>query len=171
MPYPNFGLAGQTNAFMSGQARLPYQFNLPRYGANLSQWSGNVSSLLGGQVPTDVSQLLQRQAAERGVATGSGGSPNANAAWLRALGLTSLGLQAQGAQQFTQQVAATPVPELWNPMSLYSSELELEQARLGTRGGAGGGGIGLTTAEDWSTPAETRVYGGYGINRSVNPWG
>lgn len=133
---PQFGLAGQTNSFMSGQAALPYRMNLPGYGANLQQATQNTGNLLRGQVPLDVLQQIQTAGAERGVATGSAGSPNANAAWLRALGLTSLGLQQQGQQNFSQQIADTPVPEIWNPMSLYVPQVlaqqELDAAIAGT---------------------------------------
>lgn len=134
--FPNFGLASQVNPFMSGQAALPYHMNLPGYQSLINQQSQNIGGLLRGQVPGDVQTLLQQQGAERGVAMGSPGSPNSNAAWLRALGLTSLGLQKEGAGQLSQVRADTPVPELWNPMSLYVPQLlaqqELDAARAGT---------------------------------------
>ena len=91
MPYPfsppqiNYGMANQANTFMQQQARLPYQFNLPNYGGMLGQRSKNIGGLLKGEVPTDVLQQIQQSGAERGVATGMPGSPNANASWLRAL--------------------------------------------------------------------------------------
>lgn len=142
-PVPRWGLAGQTNNFMAGQAPLALQRNLPNYQANIAQRGANTNSLLRGQVPGDVVQQIQQTGAERGVATGSPGSPNANAAWLRALGLTSLGLQQQGSQQLSQSIADTPQPELWNPMSLYQSQLasfdELQAAEAGA--GVGGGGL------------------------------
>lgn len=123
------------NRFMSRQATLPYQMNLPGYQGLIGQRSSNIGGLLRGQVPTDVQQTIAQAGAERGVATGSPGSPNANAAWLRALGLTSLGLQQQGAQQLGAAIEQTPVPEIWNPIELYLSQLksreELEAARYG----------------------------------------
>ena len=116
-PTVNYGLANQANAFMQTQARMPYAFNLPNYGAMVGQRSKNVTGLLKGQVPTDVVEQIQQRGAERGVATGMPGGPNANAAWLRALGLTSLDLQQQGSQQFTQALADTPVSPPYNPLS------------------------------------------------------
>ena len=107
---------------MSGQANLALSRGLPQYGRLASQSSQNILGLLRGQVPEDVTQQIQQRGAERGVAMGSPGSPNANAAWLRALGLTSLGLQQQGEQNLTGAVARTPIPELWNPLSLYVPE-------------------------------------------------
>ena len=139
MPYPfspptvNYGLANQANAFMQQQARMPYAFNLPNYGGMLSQRSKNIGGLLQGQVPTDVVEQIQQRGAERGVATGMSGGPNGNAAWLRALGLTSLGLQQQGSQQFTQAIADTPVSPLFNPLSQFipqeNAYAELQAAR------------------------------------------
>lgn len=55
---------------------------------------GIISDKLAGQVPADVEYLLAQQAAERGI---GGGSVNAD--YLRALGLTSLGLQREGASE------------------------------------------------------------------------
>jgi len=104
---------------MQQQARLPYQFNLPNYGAMTGQRSKNTLGLLSGQVPTDVLQQIQQRGAERGVATGMPGGPNANAAWLRALGLTSLGLQQQGSQQLSQSIQDTPVAPVFNPLSQF----------------------------------------------------
>lgn len=134
MPYPytftaspQYGTANSINQFMIGQSRLPYQWNLPLYGQNLLTQSRNTAALMRGEVPLDVVGQLQRRGAERGIAMGSPGSPNANSAWLRALGLTSLGLQQQGSQQFGQQLAATPIPELFNPASLYVPERKAEQ--------------------------------------------
>jgi hypothetical protein len=143
--YPQFGLAGQANRFMSQQAALPYNMNLPGYGSMVGQRSQNIGGLLRGQVPQDVQRNLLQAGAERGVGMGSPGSPNANAAWLRSLGLTSLGLQESGGKQLGEAIQQTPVPELWNPMELYMNQLksqeELEAAKAG-RGGRGGGGWG-----------------------------
>jgi hypothetical protein len=116
------GLAATINPFMTQQAALPYQTNLPGYQANISQRGTNVGSMLQGEVPIDVQRQMIQSTGERGVATGQPGSPNTNAAWLRALGLTSLGLQQQASQQLGESIAQTPVPEIWNPMSLYVPE-------------------------------------------------
>lgn len=138
---PDYGLASSTNAFMSGQAALPYHLNLPGYGQNTALRSANTTNFLRGQLPQDVINLIQQQGAERGVATGvRGDSPNANAAWLRALGLTSLGLMQQGSQQFSQEISDTPVPEIWNPLSLYVPERLAAQELAAAKSGAGSTG-------------------------------
>lgn len=90
------------------QAQANLSANLPGYTANLAQQSANVSDLLAGKISPSTINNMATAAAERGISVGSGG-PNANAAYLRALGLTTEGLQAQGAQQFAQQIASTPV--------------------------------------------------------------
>lgn len=112
-------LAQMTNQFMTGQALAPYLQNLPGYANMVGQRSQNTQQMLQGQLPDDVITQISQQAAQRGIAGGSPGSPNANADYLRALGLTSLDMMGQGSQQLTQSIADTPVPELWNPMSLY----------------------------------------------------
>lgn len=120
---PDYGLASTVNTFMSGQAALPYRMNLPGYSSNLGLRASNTRNFLRGQLPADVIQQIQQQGTERGVATGvRGDSPNANAAWRRSLGLTSLGLMGQGSQQLSQEIEDTPVPEIWNPLSLYIPE-------------------------------------------------
>jgi len=128
MATPNFGLANQVNQFMGQQVRAPYLANLPNYAGMVGQRSQNTTNLLRGEVPPDVLRQIQQRGAERGVSTGMTGGPNMNASWLQALGLTSLGLQQQGSKELTQSIADTPVPEPWNPISLYLAQLEQEQA-------------------------------------------
>lgn len=135
VPYKQ--LAELVNSFMTQQAVAPYIANLPDYTGMTQQRSANIGSQLAGQVSPSTTNLLAQRGAERGIGVGAGG-PNAAAAWLAALGLTSEGLQQQGQQNLSQAIADTPVPEIWNPMSLYVPEylanLELQAAR-----GSGGG--------------------------------
>lgn len=140
-PQVQFGLANQANQFMTQQAQLPFLRGLPGYASMLGQRSANTGSLLRGEVPQDVLEQLQQRGAERGVAMGSPGSPNANASWLRALGITSLGLQQQGSQQLSQGIADVPVPALWNPLELYTAQLKAQQELQQANAGAGGGGV------------------------------
>ena len=137
---PDYGLYNQVNSFMTGQAAMPFQRNLPGYSGLIGQRSLNVGGLLRGEVPADVQYLLQ-QGAERGVAMGSPGSPNANAAWLRALGLTSLGLKQEGNKQLGEAIGQTPVPQIANPIDLYlaqmKAQMELQAAQAGRGGGSG----------------------------------
>jgi hypothetical protein len=116
------GIASGVNRFMTQQAQLPFVSNLPLYSQMRGQQSQNIMSMLQGDVPGDVINQIMQQAAERGIATGSPGGPGANSAYLKALGLTSLGLQQQGSQLLGGAIEQTPVPQLWNPISLYVPE-------------------------------------------------
>lgn len=85
--------------------------NLPNYMAMVGSDVKNIGSNLSGQLSADVIQQMQQQAAERGIATGSPGSQNSNAAYLRALGLTSMQLQNLGHSQLNEAIARTPVQQ------------------------------------------------------------
>lgn len=132
---PYADVAAATNKFMTGEAAAPYIANLPDYQSMLKTATGTAGAQLRGEVPQDVINQIVQGGAERGVATGMPGSPNANAAWLRALGLTSIGQQQAGAQNLHSLIADTPVPQLFNPASLFVPErlgmMELNASRLG----------------------------------------
>lgn len=113
--------------------------------------SANIANLLGGVIPQDVRNNLYQSAAERGVAMGSPGSDNANAALLRSLGLTSLDLQQLGQQNLTAADARNPAAPIFNP----GSQL-ITPAQLGQLNNAAGF-LGL----DWYKALHTNV-GGYG---------
>ncbi len=119
-------ISGNTEEELLNNLRLA----LPGYDASVSKSMGNIGSLQSGQIPLDVKNLIAQQAAERGVATGLYDSPNANAALLRSLGLTSLGLQGEGEKQMTALVGRTPQAQpfdisklMLNPTDLYESNL------------------------------------------------
>jgi len=111
--------AGDINAFMNQQAQNSYLANLPGYAGAVGQRATNTQQMLQGQLPQDVIGQITQGAAERGISGGSPGSPNANAAYLRALGLNSLQMQQQGSDELSKSIADAPIPELWNPASLY----------------------------------------------------
>lgn len=135
VPYAD--LAAKVNQFMAGQAQNPYIANLPGYLGLTQQRSANIGSQLAGQVSPSTTNLLAQRGAERGIGVGAGG-PNAASAWLAALGLTSEGLQQQGQANLSQAIADTPVPEIWNPMSLYVPERLAQQELAAARTGGGG---------------------------------
>lgn len=88
--------------------------SIPNYNAMNRSSSANTQALLAGQIPQDVKNALAQSAAERGVATGTMGSSNANTALMRALGRTSLDLQSQGEKQFSDSIGRTPMAPLFN---------------------------------------------------------
>lgn len=105
--------------------------NLPDYSGMLNQATTNVGQELQGQLPQDVVSQLQSNAAERGVAGGFGvNSPNNNAAFLRALGLTSLGEMQQGQQGFGQLVQETPQGPQFNPSTMMVTPEQEQAAQL-----------------------------------------
>lgn len=61
--------------------------------------TGILSDKLEGKIPRDVEQLLERNAAERGVTLGTSGSQFKEFDTLRNLGLTSLAIQNEGLSQ------------------------------------------------------------------------
>lgn len=127
------------------QARIPGEAGLEQ------QSSTNIGQQLAGQVPQDVMNLLQQQGAERGAATGQGGgSPNANAAYLRALGLTSIGQQQAGQQNLTAAEGRNPAAPIFDPSSQLLTPAQLASLNLGyinagrrdqPTGGGGYGGV------------------------------
>jgi hypothetical protein len=146
VPYQD--LASSTNAFMTGEAKAPFVSNLPDYENLVAQRSKNIGAELRGEVPQDVVNQILQQGAERGIMTGSPGSPNSNAAMLRALGLTSREMQQQGSANLSRSISDTPVPQLFYPQSLFvpqtlaAQSLAAAQSGLTRGGDAGGAGRG-----------------------------
>lgn len=144
VPYGNVAMT--LNALMTQQAKNALESNLPNYSQMVAQRSQNLGSELRGEVPEDEQRNLINAAAARGVAIGSPGSPNANASWLQALGLTSRGIKEQGSAGLSRAIADTPTSPLWNPSSLFVPEhlagLELGAANAGLMAGRGFGGGG-----------------------------
>lgn len=107
-------LATGVNKFNLDELTKQYAAGIPNYRAMLASSSQNILDALQGKVPSDVLSQMIQSGAERGVAMGSPGSPNANAAYLRALGLTSLGLQKQGEEELTAAMGRTPKVPLYD---------------------------------------------------------
>lgn len=118
----------QANAAGAGAAVAA---NLPGYGAMTQQASTNIGAELGGQLPADVIAQIQQQAAERGVATGSPGSPNSTASYLQSLGLNSLQLTEQGNQDLSAAVARTPTGPAVNAANMLVTPAQEQSASAG----------------------------------------
>lgn len=122
-------LASGTNQFNQGQLLGQYNMAIPNYSALAQTASGNAMSALQGQVPQDVINLLTQQGAERGISGGMPGSDNSNAAYLRALGLTSLGQIQTGMQDLHQLSADAPIAPLFNPASMFVTPEQEQEAQ------------------------------------------
>lgn len=147
------------------------------------QSSGNIASLLAGNIPADVKRNLTQSAAERGVAMGSPGSANSDAALMQALGLTSLGLQQQGQSNLTSALGRNPAAPIFDPSQLLLTPAQKLQADLANKyfqlawlrsmpqntlpirrtGGGGGSGMPTGTGSDWFGDAFRRATGGAGV--------
>lgn len=161
VPYGNY--ARDVNQFMTQEAQKPFVANLPGYLPAISQQGALINQQLKGELPQDVINMIGQQAAERGISIGAPGSPNANTAYLRALGLTSLGQQQQGVQNLATAIQETPVPQLFSPATLgvpgHTAFQELNAAMLG-----GGGSTRM--------PGGSQVVASSGPGRApgMTPW-
>jgi hypothetical protein len=129
-----YGISNLTTAADTAGAQgvqSEYMSNLPDYMGMLTTATNNASQELSGQVPSDVISELQTAAAERGVSGGQGpNSPNTNAAYLRALGLDSLGMQQQGMKDFNTLYQDTPTGPQFNPSSMMVTPEQQQAAQL-----------------------------------------
>ena len=80
---------------------------LPGFSQINTKVLGNIQSLLSGEIPKDVENLIGRKAAERGIARGTGGSQFDDYGALRDLGLTSLEMTDRGLNSAQRWMAAT----------------------------------------------------------------
>lgn len=103
---------------------------LPQYATSLTNIGGNVASETAGQLPEDVVTQLKQRAAERGVATGTSGSDNDNAAYLRALGLTSLDLTNMGQTNLLRQLTSLPGAQTYENASFYPTSGQQYESSL-----------------------------------------
>lgn len=92
----------------------------PNLQSNLNQFGLNTQSLLEGQIPTDVQQQTEDNAAYQSLIGGYGGSNMAHALTARDLGQTSLSLQQQGASNLSQQQG---LAQALNPTNMTTSGL------------------------------------------------
>lgn len=109
------------------------------------KYTSGVSAALRGELPSDVTDLIRRQAAEFGVASGMPGSQFAGYRGLRQLGLTSLS-EMQRAQQLltpshlaAQQQVYRMQDRWWDEAMRQQAEQRAANERAGQRWNAGGG--------------------------------
>lgn len=100
--YPLDLAAGATGSAINAAKLATAQ--LPGYMTSMANIGNKIARETAGEVPSDVINLLQQQGAERNSVTGAG----SNAAYLRSLGLTSLGLMDQGQKDLESILPATP---------------------------------------------------------------
>lgn len=103
-----FQLADLANTFSTEQLLKSLEMMLPGFGAMRDRITGVIDDKLRGRVPRDVQNLLERNAAEKGIAMGTSGSQLNEFDELRNLGLTSLGIQNEGLSQGAQWIRSMP---------------------------------------------------------------
>lgn len=138
----------------ANQARIPQNPQLE------AKSSSNISSELQGQLPPDVLALLGENAAQAGVASGSPGNP---AAYLRALGLTSLQQQQTGQANLTAADARNPAAPIYNPSQQLITPYESAQLGLEAAGLAG-----RSTGAGGAAPRGTAAPTGYGTYTGIS---
>jgi uncharacterized membrane protein YgcG len=121
----NFGLNAAPQINQQNMIQLESMMNqaMPGWQGMFNTMQGNTNQLLGGQVPTDVQQQIQRSAAFTSMMGGTAGAGTGatGAITARDLGLTSLQMQQQGETQgmnlmtFARQYL---MPQPVNPTSL-----------------------------------------------------
>lgn len=172
-------LGGGVQRFTDQAAINQVRIGLPNYDALVAESSANILQQLQGDVPNDVVNQIIQRAAERGIITGTTGSQSANAAMLRALGLTSLDMMQRGESNLTGAIGRTPRGPIFNPSGMFISPQEQQEAEMaaniyasapipqaaGTRGlGAAKAGLrrgatwaqqGATNAPSWETVRQT----------------
>lgn len=154
---------------MANLARIPGAENLEAASSSM------IADQLAGTVPDDVLALMGQSMAERGVGSGMINSPAARSAYMRALGLTSIGQQEAGQKNLSAAYARNPGAPLYDPsnlvvtpvqqaqLRLQEEQLALERQRLGRGyGGGGGGGGGSYTPTTAPTYGSTIVAPSYG---------
>lgn len=125
---------GPTAAQSTDQAILLGQKayeQLPFYNESLQNVGRNIRDMSAGIVPEDVKRQRAQWQAERGVGTGTPGSPSQEAGYQQALGLTSLDLIGRGQQALNQQLPQLPGAQISqnpnfyvNPSQQYEADLQ-----------------------------------------------
>lgn len=119
IPQPrNTAATNTSDAIQTGQN---VNAQLPGYNQDLTNVGANIQSETAGQLPQSVITQLQQQGAERGIGTGTAGSGGNNAAYLQALGLTSLNLTGLGQSQLNQQTQNLPGAAISQNPNFYVS--------------------------------------------------
>lgn len=108
-------LSNLINSINQGAQQSANISRLPGGAALQAQSSGIIGNLLSGQLDPGTIAMLQQQGAESGAASGLGaGSGATNAAYLKALGLTSQQQEQTGLSDLNAALAANPAAPIFN---------------------------------------------------------
>jgi hypothetical protein len=111
---PSFGdlqnTADAVNRINLGATKTAQGARIPNATGLESQSSKDIAAQLRGEVPSDVLALLGQQGAEGAVGSGS----SSQAAYLKALGLTSIGQMKTGQENLTSALARNPAAPIFD---------------------------------------------------------
>jgi hypothetical protein len=145
-------LVQQMDTMTATGALQQYEATIPNYDVNALTESGNINSELSGELSPSTMAMLNQQGAEYGLQTGMSGSPAANAAALRALGLTSQQLQEQGVQDLSTEINQAPKGTQFDPSTmLLTPSAEYQAMQLANTLGAAPNPTAAATANDTAT--------------------
>lgn len=146
------GTAASVNAQNRANQLLANQGRIPGAAGMEEQSSSMIADQLMGKIPEDVLAMLGQGAGQRAVSSGMIGAPASEAAYRRALGLTSIGQQEAGQKNLSAAYARNPAAPLYNAGELVITPYQQAQLDLTRRGqdlsfaarnsGGGGGGGG-----------------------------
>lgn len=136
----NFGAASQlgsaVNAFNQDQLLGMLRKAIPDYDNMMSQGGNLIQSYMRGEVPRDVQNQISRNASERAVSGGYGGSGMARNLEARDLGLTSLQLTQQGlssADRWMNSAAQRSTPGMFDVSGMFLSPMQQIGLSVGER--------------------------------------
>lgn len=121
-------LTTKTNDLLADE----YTSRFPNYAELANQNSLNIGAQLRGELPQDVVNLIGQQAAERGVGGGVSGSQFSNSDYLRSLGLTSIGQQKTGADNYSRSLGDIKNIPIFDPTTMFTHADDIYNA--GNRG-------------------------------------
>lgn len=127
-------IASQVDLFNQQQINQILESVIPNYQAITGQVSSNIQSLTQGQIPTDVSQAVQRSDAAQAVAGGYSGTQAETNLTARDLGLTSLDLTQQGlasAEGWMKTASSIYQPGMFNVSSMFVSPEQMASFDVG----------------------------------------
>lgn len=125
-----YKLGGGASNYAEQQLLSNYNIAIPDYSDMAKESSRNISAELSGEIPGDVVNQILTSAAERGISTGTTGSPNFNAALLHALGLTSLDMTKLGETELSGAVARSPIAQPFDISRMFITPQEQQEAQM-----------------------------------------
>lgn len=129
-------IEARRNEFNRAELRKMLGESIPGYEEGQAQRSQTALSLMRGEIPADVQEMIQRSSAARAVTGGYGGSPAGRNLVARDLGRTSLDMMNLGQQQFAGILGSTPRAEMANYMLTPSQIMALRSQERTQKMGA-----------------------------------